>query len=104
MLKSKRMEVKPEKGESFLKGTGRKFSKNLKQILFPDFYIELEKAGISFIRRFMDGQHKKHWKIQQKLLLSILLMIKKSSFLTLMFLFYHHSKVTSIYLGSTAFL
>ena len=55
MLKSKRMEVKPEKGESFLKGTGRKFSKNLKQILFSDFHIELEKAGISFIRRFMDG-------------------------------------------------
>ena len=103
MLKSKRMEVKPEKGESFLKGTGRKFSKNKKK-WFPDFYIELEKAGISFIPRFMDGQHKKHWKIQQKLLLSILLMIKKSSFLTLMFLFYHHSKVTSIYLGSTAFL
>ena len=74
MLKSKRMEVKPEKGESFLKGTVRK-AENL-NLSFETFYFKLLKGGISFIRHYMDGQHRKHWKIQQKLLLSILLMIK----------------------------
>ena len=71
MLKSKRMEVEPEKGESFLKGTVRK-AENLN--LF--FKIYFFKVDISFIRHYMDGQHRKHWTIQQKLLLSILLMIK----------------------------
>ena len=77
MLKSKRMEVKPEKGESFLKGTVRKIRKI--QILNLNF--KLEKADISFIHHCMDGQHRKHWKIQPKLLLSILLMIKLLSVL-----------------------
>ena len=75
MLKSKRMEVRPEKGESFLKGKVRK-AKNSNQILLMIFNFSLEKVDISFIRHFMDGQHRKHWKIQQKLLLTILLMIK----------------------------
>ena len=79
MLKSKRMEVKPEKGESFLKGTVRKIRKI--QILFLNLNFKLEKADISFIRHCMDGQHRKHWKIQPKLLLSILLMIKLLSVL-----------------------
>ena len=77
MLKSKRMEVKPEKGESFLKGTVRKIRKI--QILNLNF--KLEKADISFIHHCMDGQHRKHWKIQQKLLLLISLMIKLLSVL-----------------------
>ena len=74
MLKSKRMEVKPEEGESFLKETVQEIRKI--QILFLSLNFEFEKADISFIHHCMDGQHRKHWKIQQKLLLLILLMIK----------------------------